>query len=118
MLTNIIFGIFGIFGFLIINNKLKRIIMQNDELAQGLTDLSSKVDDISAAEDALVAAIKTNPQAVPQNVVDAFTTLQGHLAQLGVKVANLTTAPVTTGDGSDGSAPADNGSAPADTTNV
>ena len=112
MVHTIILGIFGILAFLIINNKQNKIIMQNKELAQDLLDLKAEVDNQSVLLDQLAAAINTNPEAVPQNVVDAFNALKGSADVVNTKLINLTTP--TTGTDSSGSAPADNGSAPAE----
>lgn len=102
-----IFGILGILAFLIVNNKQSKIIMQNEELAAGLNNLVTRVDAVDAAVIDLGNQIKTNPQAVPQNVVDAYNNVVSHFQKLGADFVDLTTA-IGNGNGSsEGSAPAE-----------
>ena len=63
-----------------INNKLKKILMTENELAAALTALTTQVTSINTAVQTLETEIQTAGSNVPQNVVDAFTGLQTAVA--------------------------------------
>lgn len=81
--------------------------MKSDELAAGLNGLADRVSEVDAAIVNLGQQIKTNPQAVPGNVADAYNNVVARFQKLGADFVDLTTE-VGNGNGSsEGSAPAD-----------
>lgn len=63
-----------------IDQKLKTILMTNEELLAKLTGANAKVDKVITEIKALKDLVTTTPD-VPQNIVDAVTTLESKLQQ-------------------------------------
>lgn len=70
---------------LFINCKLKKIVMKNEELAQGLTDLKTQLGKVNTEITGKIAALQAaidGADNVPDAVVAAFNDLKPAVQQL------------------------------------
>lgn len=77
--------------------KLDKIMSQQDDFIQAITDLKSEVDGIGVKVAALEAAINGQPTGtVAQPILDAFAALKGSVDTLNTAADNTLVTPPTT----------------------